>query len=78
MVANVDGTEARVGHRVDYDGTPAAVAEVIDTPAQRAARGLADSGLLLQEREGRVFERSGSCGRAPAAFLGRAGRGPSK
>src|SRR5438105_15546376 len=45
MITYSDGTEAKVGDQVDYDGAPSIVEAVIDSPEQRAEWGVRDRGL---------------------------------
>jgi hypothetical protein len=74
MITYADGTEPRVGDRVDDDGDLAVVEFVIDTASERAAWGVTESGLMLRsERYGLVFEPIGSCAWDAVVFLGRQG-----
>jgi hypothetical protein len=57
MIAYADGTEARVGDRVDYDGEPSVVEAILDSAEQCAHWGLIERGLMFKNAAfGLVFE----------------------
>lgn len=72
MIAYADGAEARVGDKVDYDGEPSIVDEVIDSAEQCAEWGLAERGLMFKNAAfGFVFESVDSPAWDSIVFLGR-------
>jgi len=57
MISYSDGTVARVGDQVDFDGEPTVVEAVIDSEEQRAEQGLTDRGCVFKTKSFRlVFE----------------------
>jgi hypothetical protein len=71
MIAYADGTEARVGDRVDYDGEPSTVEAILDSAEQCAAWGLTERGLMLKNAAfGLVFEPVDSSTWETVVFLG--------
>jgi hypothetical protein len=72
MIAYLDGTEARVGDRVEYDGEPSIVEAVVDTPDECAAWGLTERGLMFKNATfGLVSEAVGSPTWESVVYLGR-------
>jgi hypothetical protein len=72
MIAYADGTEARIGDRVDYDGEPSIVEAVLDSTEQCASWGLPERGLMFKNAAfGLVFEPVGSSTWESVVFLGR-------
>jgi hypothetical protein len=72
MIAYADGTEARVGDRVDYDGEPSTVEAILDTAEQCADWGLSERGLMFKNAAfGLVFEPVDSESWGATVFLGR-------
>jgi hypothetical protein len=73
VISYADGREARIGDRVDYDGEPAIVEDVIDSDSKRSDWGLDDFGLMLKtERYGLMFEPVRSIAWDALVLLGRA------
>jgi hypothetical protein len=73
MIAYADGNETRVGDRVDFDGEPALVEDVIDSDSKRSDWGLEDFGLMLKtEHYGLVFKPVNSIAWDALVLLGRA------
>jgi hypothetical protein len=57
MISYADGTEAKVGDHVDYDGVPSVVDVILDSPEQCAEWGVSDRGLMFKNAVfGLVFE----------------------
>ncbi len=57
MIDYADGTEARIGDRVDFDRISAAVVHVIETVEDQKRWGLNEPGLMFNTKEmGWVFE----------------------
>jgi hypothetical protein len=72
MIRYADGTDARVGDRVDYDGEPSTVEAVLDSAARCAEWGVAVQGLMFKNKTfGMVFEPAGSLTWESVVFLGR-------
>ena len=73
MIVYADGTKARVGDRVDYDGEPSIVEAVLDSAEQCAIWGLSERGLMFKNAVfGLVFEAVDSSTWSSVVFLGRA------
>jgi hypothetical protein len=72
MIAYADGTEAKVGDRVEYDGESSIVEAVIDSADQCAEWGFPQRGLMLKNATfGLVFEPVGAITWDAVEFLGR-------
>jgi hypothetical protein len=72
MIRYADGTDARVGDRVDYDGEPSTVEDVLDSAARCAEWGVAEQGLMFKNKKyGLVFEPANSLMWEAVVFLGR-------
>jgi hypothetical protein len=73
MIVYADGTEARVGDRIDYDGEPSVVEAVLDSAEQCADWGLTERGLMFKNATfGLVFEPVTSSTWDAVVFLDRA------
>ena len=72
MIQYADGTDARVGDRVDYDGEPSIVEAILDSAEECAAWGLTERGLMLKNAAfGLVFEPADKSTWESLVFLGR-------
>ena len=72
MIMYADGTEARVGDDVDYDGESSIVYAVLDSAEECAEWGLTDRGLMFKNGAfGLVFEAVESSTWESVVFLRR-------
>jgi hypothetical protein len=72
MIAYADGTEARLGDSVNYDGEPSTVEAILDSSDHCATWGLAERGMMFKNATfGLVFEPVDSSAWERIEFLGR-------